>query len=259
MLHQDGSTHQWVPGQHWDLVITLDDATSQHDSMFFVEEEGTASSFQGMREVIERRGLPSSLYTDRGSHYWHTPEAGGKVDRDNPTQFGRAMRQLGVEMIPAYSPEARGRCERMFATHQERLAKELAAHGIDTMAEANRYLAEHYRAAFNEEFAVPAAEPGSAFVPFIGPGLADILCEHHERTVRRDNCVSFERKRLQIPAQTHRCHFIKARVRVHRYPDGRLAVFHGPRKLADYECDGSLTADAPTAEHEHRARSAAAR
>ena len=183
MLHQDGSTHQWVSGTHWDLIITLDDATSEHYSMLFIEEEGTASSFQGMVEVIERWGLPSSLYTDRGSHYWTTPEAGGKVDRAHPTQFGRAMRQLGVEMIPAYSPEARGRCERMFATHQERLPKELAAHGITTMAEANRYLAEHYRAVFNEEFAVPAAEPGSAFVPFIGPGLADILCEHRERTV----------------------------------------------------------------------------
>ena len=106
----------------------------------------------------------------------------------------------------------------MFATHQERLPKELAAHGITTMAEANRYLDEHYRAAFNEEFAVPAAEPGSAFVPFIGPGLADILCEHHERTVGRDNCVRFESKRLQIPAQTHRCHFIKVRVRVAPLP-----------------------------------------
>ena len=127
------------------------------------------------------------------------------------------------------------------------------------MPEANRYLAEHYRAAFNEEFAVPAAESGTAFVPFIGPGLADIVCEHHQRTVGRDNCVSFERKRLQIPAQAHRCHFIKVRVRVHRYPDGRLAVFHGPRKLAEYECDGSLVADAPAAEHGHSARSAAAR
>ena len=111
------------------------------------------------------------------------------------------------------------------------------------MPEANRYLAEHYRGAFNEEFAVPAAEPGTAFVPFIGPGLADVLCEHHERTVSRDNCVSLEGKRLQIPAQTHRCHFIKARVRVHRYPDGRMAVFHGPRKLAEYESDGALAAD----------------
>ena len=157
-----------------------------------------------MTEVIAGWGLPSSLYTDRGSHYWSTPEAGGKVDRVNLTQFERAMHQLGVEMIPAYSPEARGRCERMFATHQERLPKELAARGIDTMHDANRYLAEHYRAAFNEEFAVPAAEPGTAFVPFIGPGLADVVCEHHEHTVKRDNCVSFEGKRLQIPARHSR-------------------------------------------------------
>ena len=169
------------------------------------------------------------------------------------------MRQLGVEMIPAYSPEARGRCERMFATHQERLPKELAARGIDTMQHANRYLTEHYRAAFNEEFAVPAAETGSAFVPFIGSGLADALCEHHERTVARDNCVSFQGKRLQLPAQTYRCHFIKARVRVHRYPDGRLAVFHGPRRLADYEPDGSLVADPHGAGDDRRARAGRAR
>ena len=259
MLHQDGSTHQWVPGQLWDLIITLDDATSEHYSMFFVEQEGTASSLRGMAEVIRTRGLPSSLYTDRGSHYWLTPEAGGKVDRTRPTQFGRAMRQLGVEMIPAYSPEARGRCERMFATHQERLPKELAARGIDTMQHANRYLAEHYRAAFNEEFAVPAAETGSAFVPFIGSGLADALCEHHERTVARDNCVSFQGKRLQLPAQTYRCHFIKARVRVHRYPNGRLAVFHGPRRLADYEPDGSLVADPHGAGDDRRVRADRAR
>ena len=246
MLHQDGSTHEWVPGRHWDLIVTLDDATSAHYSMFFVEEEGTASSFRGLAEVIETQGLPSSLYTDRGSHYWFTPEAGGKVDRDRPTQFGRAMRQLGVQMIPAYSPEARGRCERMFGTHQGRLPKELAARGIDTMTAANRYLSERYRAAFNAEFSVPAAEPGSAFVPFIGPGLADILCEHHERTVNRDNCVSFENRRLQIPAQAHRCHFIKARVRVHRYPGGRLAVFHGPRKLADYTPEGVPIAQSET-------------
>ncbi len=243
MLHQDGSTHEWVPGKYWDLIITLDDATSEHDSMFFVEEEGTASSFRAMAEVIAEWGLPSSLYTDRGSHYWHTPEAGGKVDRRNLTQFGRAMRQLGVDMIPAYSPEARGRCERMFGTHQERLPKELAAQGIDTISGANRYLATRYRPAFNAEFAVAAAEAGTAFVPFIGPGLADILCEQYPRTIGRDNCVSFENLKLQVPAQAHRRHFIKVRVRVHRYPDGRLAVFHGPRKLADYDSDGSAVAD----------------
>jgi hypothetical protein len=98
-----------VPGQRWDLIVTMDDATNEHYSMFFCAGEGTQSSFEGVREVIETHGLFCSLYTDRGSHYRTTPEAGGKVDKVNLTQFGRAMKQLGIEMIPAYSPEARGR------------------------------------------------------------------------------------------------------------------------------------------------------
>ena len=118
MLHQDGSDHAWVDGARWDLIVTMDDATNEHYSMFFCEEEGTWSSFRGVRETIEAKGLFCSLYTDRGSHYWDTPAAGGKVDKDNPTQFGRAMARLGIEMIPAYSPEARGRSERAFGTHQ---------------------------------------------------------------------------------------------------------------------------------------------
>lgn len=240
MLHQDASTHEWVPGQKWDLVVTMDDATSEHYSMCFVEEEGTASSFRGVQEVIERKGLFSSLYTDRGSHYWHTPEAGGKVDKTNLTQFGRALRQLGIEMIPAYSPEARGRSERMFGTHQGRLPKELALDGITSMGAANRYLREVYLPAFNAAFAHPPAEEGSAFVPLIGQDLQDILCEQYERTVGRDNCVSFEGLSLQIPADRHRMHYVKAKVRVHRYPDGALAIFHGPRRLADYGSQGQL-------------------
>ena len=130
LLHQDGSRHEWVAGKKWDLIVTMDDATNEHYSMFFVDEEGTMSSFKGVKDVIVKKGLFSSLYTDRGSHYWHTPEAGGKVDKNNPTQFGRAMRHLGIEMLPAYSPEARGRSERAFETHQGRLPKELAYHGI---------------------------------------------------------------------------------------------------------------------------------
>jgi len=238
MLHQDGSTHEWVPGHHWDLIITLDDATSEHYSMFFVEEEGTASSFRAMQEVISAHGLPSSLYTDRGSHYWHTPQTGGKVDKRNLTQFGRAMAQLGIEMIPAYSPQARGRCERQFATHQARLPRELAARGITTLEAANQYLKAHYLPAFNREFAVKPAVEGSAFVPFIGPALDDILCEQYERTVNKDNCVAFEGRALQIPADQYRRHYVKARVRVYRYPDGTLALFHGPRKLASYTSEG---------------------
>ena len=146
MLHQDGSQHQWVAGQYWDLIV---DATNEHYSMFFCDQEGTQSSLRGVGEVIEHQGLFCSLYTDRGSHYWHTPEAGGKVDKANPTQFGRAMAQLGIEMIPAYSPEARGRSERAFRTHQERLVRELEVAGMTDMAAANRYLQETYLPAYN--------------------------------------------------------------------------------------------------------------
>ena len=224
--------------QLWDLIVTMDDATSEHYSMFFVEEEGTGSSFRGVREVIERHGLFSSLYTDRGSHYWYTPEAGGKVDKNQLTQFGRALQQLGIQMIAAYSPEARGRSERAFGTHQDRLPKELAAASISTMKAANRYLAEVYLPAFNAEFMQPPREGGSAFVPWIGANLQDLLCEQLERTVGHDNCVRFEGMVLQIPADSHRCHYVKTKVRVHRYAEGSLAVFHGPRKLAHYDAQG---------------------
>jgi transposase len=238
MLHQDGSTHQWVPQVYWDLIVTMDDATNEHFSMFFVEQEGTASSFRGIQEVIEAHGLFCSLYTDRGSHYWHTPQEGGKVDKRELTQFGRAMHQLGIEMIPAYSPQARGRSERVFETHQDRLVKELALAGITDMQAANRYIQEVYLPAYNAEFMRPAREKGSAFVPFLGTNLSDILCEHHDRVVGNDNCVSFERKKLQIPKDDQRFHYVKVKVRVHRYPDKSLAVFHGPRCLARYDSKG---------------------
>ena len=242
MLHQDGSRHEWVEGKQWDLIITMDDATNEHYSMFFVEEEGTESSFRGVREVISKKGLFSSLYTDRGSHYWHTPEAGGKVDKNNPTQFGRAMRHLGIDMIPAYSPEARGRCERAFGTHQGRLPKELAYHEITDMEEANRYLAEVYMPAHNAEFMHPAREQETTFIQWLGTNLNDILCEQHERTVSPDNCVSFEGKTLQIPKDEYRCNYIRVKIRIHLYIDGSMAIFHGPRKLAEYDADGNIKA-----------------
>src|SRR3970040_1034675 len=166
MMHQDGSRHEWVPGKIWDLIVTMDAATSEHYSMFFVDEEGTQSSFQGIHDVISKNGVFASLYTDRGSHYWHTPEAGGKVDKGNLTQFGRAMRQLGIEMIPAYSPEARGRSDRAFSTHQDRLVKELRAAGIEDMERANNYIRTVYMPAHNVEFAVSPTEPKSVFVPW---------------------------------------------------------------------------------------------
>lgn len=241
MLHQDGSTHQWIQGEMWDLIITFDDADSEHYSMFFVEEEGTHSSFRGVKETIEIHGLFCSFYTDRGSHYWHTPEADGPVNKTQFTQFRRGLHQLGINMIPAYSPEARGRCERQFRTHQGRLPNELAAMGITTKEEANRYLKEIYMPAFNAEFMVVPTSENSAFVPLSQMmSLDDVLCEQFERTAGKDNCVSFENLKLQIPKDDHRCHYMKAKVRVHRYFNGELAIFHGPRKLAAYNSKGKI-------------------
>ena len=240
LIHQDGSTHEWVPGSRWDLIVTMDDATSEHYSMFFVEEEGTMSSLAGVRETIEKRGLFSSFYSDRGSHYWHTPEAGGKVDKNKPTQFGQALKRLGIEMIAAYSPQARGRSERMFSTHQGRLPQELALAEITDMESANRYLREVYLPSFNAEFMQPAMEEGCAFVRWIGESLDDVLCERHKRTVGNDNCVAFEKLKLQIPPDRHRCHYVKAKVTVMRRINGTLVILHGPRKLAEYTTDGRL-------------------
>jgi hypothetical protein len=240
MVHQDASTHQWVPEQIWDLVVTLDDATSEHTSMFFCTEEGTDSSFHGIGQTLARHGMFCSLYTDRGSHYFHTPEAGGKVDKVNLTQVGRALKQLGIEHIAAYSPEARGRSERAFDTHQGRLPRELAKAGIIDMDAANRYLEQVYMPNHNAEFALPAAEAGSAFVPYIGTRLPDILCAQFERTVGNDNCVSFEGRKLQIPSSGDRAHYVKTCVRVHRYVDATMALFHGPRRLAVYDTQGKL-------------------
>jgi transposase len=240
MLHQDGSTHAWVPDCQWDLIVTLDDATTEIYSAFFVEEEGTMSSLRGLQEVIGTQGLFSSLYTDRGTHYWYTEEAGGKVDKTRLTQVHRALQQLGITLIPAYSPEARGRSERTFRTLQDRLPKELALAGITDMAAANRYLVEQFLPAYNRRFAVPAPEAGTAFVPWIGTTLAEILCVQEERVVAKDNTVRYHGLSLQIPQDPHRFHYVKVTVRVHEYLDGSLAVFHGPRCLARYRTDGQL-------------------
>jgi transposase len=241
MLHQDGSMHVWLAGQPaLDLIVTLDDATSAIYSAFLIEEEGTASTFRALMEVFGSHGLPMSLYTDRGAHYFYTPTAGGEVDRSRPTQVGRALERLGVEHIAAYSPQARGRSERVFHTLQDRLVKELALKEIDTVEAANLFLRDVYIPEYNARFAVAAAQEGTAFVAIPGVDLAEILCVQEERQVGNDNCVSFNRLKLQIPESPLRAHFVKTRVKVRQYPDGTHAIFYGPRCLGRYDKKGVL-------------------
>jgi transposase len=241
LLHQDASTHAWLPGdaRKYDLVATMEDATSGLYSLFLVDQEGTASSLRGVREVVAQHGLFCSLYTDRGSHYFLTPEAGGRVSRTLLTQFGRALKQLGIEHIAAYSPQARGRSERLFGTLQDRLPKELALAGITTVEAANRWLREVYIAEHNARFAVAAEQEGSAFVADAMGAWREILCVQEDRTVGNDNTVKWQRISLQLPPSRLRPHFVKATVRVHEYPDGDLAVFWGPHRLADYDAQGT--------------------
>jgi len=240
LLFQDGSTHRWIGalGHELDLVVTLDDATGAIYSALLVAQEGTMSSFLGLRETIAAQGLFGALYTDRGSHYFLTPKAGGKVDQRQPTQVGQALARLGIRHIPSYSPQGRGRMERVFGTLQQRLPPELRRAGVSTREAANAYLRETFVPAYNARFAKPAADPGSAFVAYAGPPLADVLCVQADRQVGRDNCVLWARRTLQIPPQLHRRHYVKATVRVHEYPDGALAIFDGPRCLARYDQDG---------------------
>jgi hypothetical protein len=242
MLHQDASTHAWLPGAlgKQDLVVTMEDATSELYSAFLVDEEGTASSLRGVREVVAQHGLFCSLYTDRGSHYFETPEAGGRVSKTVLTQFGRALNQLGIQHIAAYSPQARGRSERAFGTLQDRLPKEFAMAGISTVEAANRWLREVYIADHNARFAIDAEQEGSAFVTDATGTWREILCIQEERTVGNDNTVRWQTLSLQLPPSRLRPHFVKAKVRVHAYPDGQLAVFWGPHRLGDYEADGTI-------------------
>jgi len=242
MLHQDGSPHRWIAAleRSFDLIVTLDDATGTIYSGFLMEQEGTLSSFRGLAEVFDAHGLPLSLYTDRGSHYFVTPKAGEKVDKRATTQVGRALAQLGIEHIPAYSPQARGRSERVFRTLQDRLPKELALAGIADPDAANRFIAERFLPDYNRRFAVAAAEPGSAFIAVARAQWQDVLCVQEERIVGNDNTVAYQGLRLQIPPSRVRAHFVKAKVRVHHYSDGTHAVFHGPACLARYQANGRL-------------------
>ena len=242
MLFQDGSTHRWLPGlgHDLDLVVTLDDATSVITSALPVSEEGTASSFLGLGETIAGYGLFGSLYTDRGSRYFHTPEAGGKVSRTQLTQVGRALAQLGIRHIASYSPEGGGRMGRAFGTLQGRPVPKFRRARIVTVAAANAWLRTVFVPDWNRRFGRPATEEGTAFVAYGGLPLETVLCVQEDRQVGRDNCVARHGRSLQIPAQRHRHHDVRATVRVHEQPDGSPAVVDGPRCLARDDAGGAL-------------------
>src|ERR1700731_4183446 len=214
--------------------------------MLLLEEEGTASTFQALGEVIGERGLFCALYTDRGSHYFYTPEAGEKVSKTQQTQVGRALSHLGIEHIAAYSPQARGRSERMFGTLQGRLPKELRLAGIKTVEAANAWLKAHYIAEHNAAFAIKAEQQGTAFVADWHEAWREALCVIEERTVGNDNTIAWSGRRLQLPESRLRPHFVKAVVRVHAYPDGTVSVFLGPHRLTRFSADGQqISPDAP--------------
>lgn len=247
LLHQDGSRHVWIEGlPAMDLIVTMDDATSEIYSMLLVEEEGTASTFRALGEVIGEHGLFCALYTDRGSHYFYTAKAGAKASKTQQTQVGRALSYLGIEHIAAYSPQARGRSERAFGTLQGRLPKDLRLAGIRTVEAANAWLKAHYVAQHNAAFAIMAEQQGTAFVADRHEAWREALCVIEERTVGNDNTIAWGGRRLQLPESRLRPHFVKAVVRVHGYPDGTVSVFLGPHRLARFAADGQqISLDAP--------------
>ncbi len=248
LLHIDGSRHRWFQDERWhDLIVILDDANSEIYYAQLVDEESTLTVLAALREVVERKGVFCALYSDRGSHFWLTPEAGGKVDPHRLTQVGRAMRELGVQMIPAYSPQARGRSERSFGTWQGRLPQELRLHGITTLEEANKFLREHYIGEFNRRFQVPAAQRGSAFLPPPRRELERIFSLQFERTVNRDNTVSFQNLRLQIERVSWRGTLAGCSVRVHQHLNGELSLSYGPHTLGRYTAQGEAILTTPAA------------
>src|SRR5436305_6587164 len=239
LLHIDGSQHRWFQDERWyDLIVILDDANNEIYYAQLVEEESTLTVMAGLKEVIERKGAFCALYSDRGSHFWLTPKAGGKIDPHRLTQVGRALRELGVQMIPAYSPQARGRSERNFGTWQGRLPQELRLRGIRSLEAANRFLREHYIAQFNARFQVRAAQRGSAFVRRSSRDLDLIFALQFERTVNRDNTVSIQNLRLQIEPVRWRATLAGCTVTVHQHLDGTYTITHGPQRLGHYSREG---------------------
>jgi len=241
LLYLDGSPHAWLarcPEGRQTLLHVLDDATKRLLYAQLVESESTATVMAALREVFQTSGLPIALYTDRAGWAFHTPKAGGRVDKEQLTQVGRALARLGIEHIPAYSPQARGRSERLNRTLQDRLVNELRLAGITTLAAANAYLREPFIPTYNETFTRPPAEPASAFVPVGTADLDQILCHEEERTVGQDNVVVLDGVSLQIAKQPGRRTCAGLRLTVRRHLNGQHTVWRGPQCLGRYDADG---------------------
>jgi transposase len=239
LLHLDGSSHAWFQDhRRYDLLVILDDATSEIYYAQLVEEESTATVMTALREVIERKGAFCALYSDRASHFFRTPKAGQPVDRQRPTQVGRALAELGIQMIPAYSPQARGRSERNFGTWQGRLPQELRLQGIQSMVGANEFLRECYVDEFNRHFAVAATQPGHAFLPVHGKHLDLIFSLQHERVVNQDNTVHIGPCLLQIEKNHWRATLAGCRVTVYEHLDKTWTIGYGPHIVGRYSRDG---------------------
>lgn len=245
LLHIDGSEHRWFGDErYYELIVILDDATSEIYYAQLVDAESTHSVMTALREVIETRGLFCCLYSDRAGHFFVTPKRGEKVDPSRPTQVGRALQELGVKMIAAYSPQARGRSERSFGTWQGRLPQELRLRGIRDVERANQFLREHYIAEFNGKFTVAAAQKGTAFVRLRRKDLDWVFSTQHERTVNNDNTISLANRVFQLEQTRWRNTLAGQTVVVHEHLDGRVSIRYGPHVIAQYEQD-QLPAPAP--------------
>ena len=235
LLHLDGSHHQWFQDDRWhDLIVVLDDATSEIYYAQLVDDESTKTVMAALKQVVEDHGWFCALYSDRAGHFFVTPKAGEPVDRRQLTQVGRALRELDIQMIPAYSPQARGRSERSFRTWQGRLPQELRLREIRTVVEANRFLREHYIAQFNRDFKVTAAEPGTAFVPNSRLDLDRIFSVQHERVVNNDNTIRFGQSVLQLEPVSWRATLAGCRVIVYEHLDDSISVGYGPREIGRF-------------------------
>jgi len=238
MLHIDGSQHRWFNDDRWyDLLVIMDDATSEIYYAQLVEQESTRTVLTALRAVIEQKGLFCALYSDRASHFFLTPKTGEPVDHNRVTQVGRALRELGIQLIPAYSPQARGRSERGFGTWQGRLPQELRLRGLTTIEAANQFLRAHYISEFNQRFMVKAAERGTAFVPLKRKDLDLVFSLQHERVVARDNTVSFAGRNWQLERTKLRGTLAGCRVVVHEHIDDTLSITFGPHVVGRYQTE----------------------